>query len=338
MARLQLQFIHERLYWFPHWRFHTCLDIWCILTYSTALRTKLNSSSVLDLPSDFLSTPFGAALRPTIDNMYRRPVPGAAPTPATIQPTPQAAQAAMAASPNPDLAATLLQAVASQAMSNGMGSSSSSYGANGSSTPSTQTLASPIHICTNTASFHNILKTHKAVIAFFTSATCGPCRMIEPTFEQLAHERTRAGDTGGGSGVAFVKVDLGVGMSRTVGAEYSVRVTPTFIFFRDGSKASLCHLLLPMAYADNLYLMQTHEMKGADRGEFTSQIDLLLWEAFPRMFNKFNYPLTTPLTFVLQHTLTPKYPSPPWTRSPQILSFSSRSLLSTPSHPNSARS
>ncbi|KAJ8474075.1 hypothetical protein ONZ51_g7460 [Trametes cubensis] len=33
-------------------------------------------SWIKDLPSDFLSTPFGAALRPTIDAMFRRPVPG----------------------------------------------------------------------------------------------------------------------------------------------------------------------------------------------------------------------------------------------------------------------
>ncbi|KAH8104592.1 DUF862-domain-containing protein [Cristinia sonorae] len=214
-------------------------------------------SWISDLPSDFLSTPFGAALRPTIDNMYRRPVPGAAPTPATVQPSAQAAAAAAAASPNPQLAASLLQAVASQAMANGFPSAST----NGTSTPSTQTVASPIHICTNTASFHNVLKTHKAVIAFFTSETCPPCRMIEPLFEQLAWNRTKTSGAGGGAGVAFIKVDLGVGMGNAVAGEYGVRVTPTFIFFKDGQK--------------------THELKGADKAEFTSQVDLLLWESFP---------------------------------------------------------
>ena len=60
--------------------------------------------------------------------------------------------------------------------------------------------------------------------------------MIEPVFEQLAHERTKAAGVGGGGGVAFVKIDLGVGMSNMVGGEYGVRVTPTFIFFKDGNK------------------------------------------------------------------------------------------------------
>jgi len=64
---------------------------------------------------------------------------------------------------------------------------------------------------------------------------------------------------GGVGGVAFVKVDLAMGNS--VGAEYGVRVTPTFIFFKDGSK--------------------THELKGPDQAEFRSQVDLLLWDAFP---------------------------------------------------------
>ena len=60
--------------------------------------------------------------------------------------------------------------------------------------------------------------------------------MIEPTFERLAHEKTQTAGVGGGGGVAFVKVDLGAGMGHAVAAEYAVRVTPTFIFFRDGNK------------------------------------------------------------------------------------------------------
>lgn len=190
-----------------------------------------------DLPSDFLSTPFGAALRPTIDAMFRRPLPGAAPTAPIIQP--QAAAAAAAASPDPALASTLLQAVANQAFS----AQSATSAANAlqtprTSTPSTAATAGSIHICTNQASFHNVLKTHRAVISFFTSQTCPPCRMIEPVFERIAHERTEAAGIGGGGGIAFVKVDLGTGMANMLAGEYGVRATPTFIFFRDGTKVS----------------------------------------------------------------------------------------------------
>ena len=193
-----------------------------------------------DLPSDFLSTPFGAALRPTIDNMFRRPVPGAAPTPATMQPSPAAAQAAVNASPNPALAASLLQAVANQAFSpststpNGAGPSLSvPVPAQPQTSSSANTVSAPVHICTNPSSFHSLLSAHRAVVAMFTSATCGPCRMIEPVFEDLAWAKTHGL---GKDRVAFVKIDMGVGMGGQVAAECGIRVTPTFLFFLDGQK------------------------------------------------------------------------------------------------------
>ncbi|GJE88311.1 PPPDE putative peptidase domain-containing protein [Phanerochaete sordida] len=217
---------------------------------------------IKDLPSDFLSTPFGAALRPTIDAMFRRPAPGTPNPP--VQPSPQAAAAAAAASPNPALASSLLQAVAAQAFAaNGAPSASAlAQSAQGvAEAASSTTTTAPVHICTNPASFHSTLKTHRAVIAFFTSQTCPPCRMIEPTFEQLAHEKTQSAVVGGGGGIAFVKVDLGAGMGNAVGAEYGVRATPTFIFFKDGNK--------------------THQMSGANAAELKTQVDLLLWDTYP---------------------------------------------------------
>lgn len=154
-----------------------------------------------DLPSDFLSTPFGAALRPTIDAMFRRPT-GLAP-PAAPGQQPRA--------PAPPAAASL----------------DSGY-----STPSTSTLAGAVHVSTNPASFRSLLDSHRAVVAFFTSATCGPCRMIEPVFEDLAHEKSR----GGAGRVAFAKVDLAVGMSGAIARQYNVSATPTFGFFLDGKR------------------------------------------------------------------------------------------------------
>ncbi|KII86619.1 hypothetical protein PLICRDRAFT_113667 [Plicaturopsis crispa FD-325 SS-3] len=190
---------------------------------------------IKDLPADFLSTPFGAALRPTIDNMYRRPAPGAAPaTPST---------AAASASPNPQLASALLQAVASRAATNPT------------PTPATQTLTAPIHLSTNPSSLRSLLHSHRALVAFFTAPdTCPPCRVIEPVFEGLAREKAR-------EGLAFSKTDLNVGMGGSVAGEWGVRVTPTFIFFLDGKKI--------------------HELKGADANELRTQVDLLLFQAFP---------------------------------------------------------
>ncbi|PPQ86324.1 hypothetical protein CVT25_005625 [Psilocybe cyanescens] len=196
-------------------------------------------SYIKDLPTDFLSTPFGAALRPTIDAMYRRPTPGPIPTPAS----------AVSASPDPQLASSILQAVASHAQGNG-------YAQAG--TRATESLASPIHIVTNPASFNGFLKSHKASVAFFTSQTCPPCRVIEPVFERLAEEK---GLHDSRNGAAFAKIDIDVGMGNALASEWNVRATPTFMFFLDGKKLD--------------------ELKGADANKLRSQIDLLLFQAFP---------------------------------------------------------
>ncbi|KIK97078.1 hypothetical protein PAXRUDRAFT_825327 [Paxillus rubicundulus Ve08.2h10] len=212
---------------------------------------------IKSLPTDFLSTPFGAALRPTIDAMFRdRPETGV-PTP------PQDPRASVSASPNPALAANLLQAIAVHARQTGSvpgASTAGPYPTPAPTSPSTPAqdapLTAPMNICTNPASFHNLLRTNRAVVAFFTSATCRPCRMIEPTFEELARNKSRAN-----GGVAFAKIDLSVGMSGAVASEYGVRVTPTFVFFSDGRKR--------------------HELKGVNAPELRTQVDLLIYDAFP---------------------------------------------------------
>ena len=89
-----------------------------------------------------------------------------------------------------------------------------------------------IHLFTNPASFRSLLGSHCAIVAMFTSATCPLCRMIEPVFEELAWTKAKAE----GQQVAFVKVDLGVGMGSVVAHEYGVVATPMFGFFLDGTK------------------------------------------------------------------------------------------------------
>ncbi|KAF5324515.1 hypothetical protein D9611_004484 [Ephemerocybe angulata] len=202
-------------------------------------------SHISDLPTDFLSTPFGAALRPTIDSMYRRGPAGAPPSQAI-----QAAQSAAASAPNnPQLAASILQAVAAQAaQANGSGGAASQ----------SHTLTAPVHIITNSPNFQSFLKSHRAAVGFFTSQTCPPCRMIEPVFERLADEKGMRADR---DGAGFAKIDLGVGMGNQLAGQYGVRATPTFIFFLDGKKVA--------------------EVKGADAGELRTQIDLLLFQAYP---------------------------------------------------------
>ncbi|RXW24882.1 hypothetical protein EST38_g925 [Candolleomyces aberdarensis] len=196
-----------------------------------------------DLPTDFLSTPFGAALRPTIDALSRRPPAGATPQVA------QGSQAAGTAAPNPQLAASILQSVAAQAQA-GPGTASRP--------PVHHPITGPIHVTTNSASFDAFLKSHKAAVAFFTSQTCPPCRMIEPIFERLADEKGIREDK---NGAGFAKVDLGVGMGNRLAGQYGVRATPTFIFFLDGKKVE--------------------ELRGADANELRTQVDILLFQAYP---------------------------------------------------------
>ncbi|KAG8930703.1 hypothetical protein FRC02_003758 [Tulasnella sp. 418] len=168
---------------------------------------------IKDLPSDFLSTPFGASLRPTIDNMFRRPVTPAVGAPAPAPVTTPLASASTAA-----------------------------------------TLTSPVQFSTNLSSFHSILSSHKAVVAFFTSDTCAPCRMISPVFRQLAEEK--AGDS-----IAFVEVNGSVGFSASISQEFRISATPTFLFFLNGTK--------------------TNELKGVNAPELRTQVELLLFDAFP---------------------------------------------------------
>ncbi|KAF7365360.1 hypothetical protein MVEN_00408000 [Mycena venus] len=197
-------------------------------------------SFVKDLPTDFLSTPFGAALRPTIDAMYRRPTPGA---PAVAPPP-----------PNQPVAASLLQAVASQAQASPSNSPASPLTA-------TESLAGSLHPCTNSASFHALLRTHRVVVAFFTDPQeCPPCRVIAPLFDQLAAEKGIRAATGG-RGAAFTKIDLRVGAGQILGLEWGISTTPTFMFFLDGTKIA--------------------ELKGVDAGELKAQVDLLLFQAYP---------------------------------------------------------
>ncbi|KAI5122453.1 hypothetical protein M0805_008764 [Coniferiporia weirii] len=205
-------------------------------------------SWIKDLPSDFLSTPFGAALRPTIDQMFRRPAPGAAPSP---QPY------------NQPLASSLLQSVAAQATAPGSApggylptpaTTPAPLISTGVTQPAAATVAAPLQICSNLQHFRNVLSSHRAVAAFFTSRTCLPCKIVEPVFENLASDKAS-------KGMAFMKIDLSGMLGGDVASAYGVRATPTFLFFLDGQKIS--------------------EIKGADVAELRSQVDLLIFQAFP---------------------------------------------------------
>ncbi|KAF9283536.1 hypothetical protein BGZ68_005277 [Mortierella alpina] len=96
-----------------------------------------------------------------------------------------------------------------------------------------------------------IIQDNPATVVYFTSASCPPCRVIAPIYEELVQAK--------GGKIKGVKVD--VGMAQAIGRQYEIRSTPTFMFFLRGTKFS--------------------QFSGADQAELRSSIDLLIYSAHP---------------------------------------------------------
>jgi thiol-disulfide isomerase/thioredoxin len=63
-------------------------------------------------------------------------------------------------------------------------------------------------------------------VIFFTSSTCGPCKMLYPTYDELA---VNAGDKS-----VLIKVDIN--FARDIASKYGIRATPTIMTFLKGEK------------------------------------------------------------------------------------------------------
>lgn len=114
----------------------------------------------------------------------------------------------------------------------------------------------PVQIANTAAAVDGFISSYKAVIVFFTSASCPPCRMIKPDFENLIREKN-----GDSEQIRIFGVIMDTSMAPDA-AKYGIRATPTFQLFLNGQKYS--------------------EFKGANYAELKSQVDILLFEAFPR--------------------------------------------------------
>ncbi|KAL5343226.1 thioredoxin [Aspergillus crustosus] len=88
-------------------------------------------------------------------------------------------------------------------------------------------------------------------VIFFTSATCPPCKMLYPLYDELAEEA--------GPKAILIKVDISV--ARDVGMRYNVRATPTLMTFLRGEKLD--------------------QWSGADAGKLRGNVRLLLEMAHP---------------------------------------------------------
>ena len=91
----------------------------------------------------------------------------------------------------------------------------------------------------------------KCAVIFFTSATCPPCKLVYPAYDELA-------ETAGNKAV-LIKVDLSE--SNEIGSKYQIRVTPTFWSFLKGEKES--------------------EWTGASESQLRGNVNLLIQMANP---------------------------------------------------------
>ncbi|KAF3483407.1 thioredoxin [Arthroderma uncinatum] len=88
-------------------------------------------------------------------------------------------------------------------------------------------------------------------VIFFTSATCPPCKIVYPAYDQLAEE---AGDK-----AVLIKVDIS--KAYDVSSHYQVRATPTFITYLKGKRES--------------------EWSGANEATLKGNVRLLIQMAWP---------------------------------------------------------
>ena len=88
-------------------------------------------------------------------------------------------------------------------------------------------------------------------VIFFTSATCPPCKIVYPAYDELAAEA--------GNKAILVKVDLTEAYE--IGAKYQVRATPTFMSFLKGEKEN--------------------EWVGANESQLRGNVRLLIQMAHP---------------------------------------------------------
>ena len=92
---------------------------------------------------------------------------------------------------------------------------------------------------------------NSCAVIFFTSATCPPCKLVYPVFDDLAAEA--------GHKAVLIKVDLA--QAYEVGSRYNVRVTPSFTTFLKGK--------------------MENEWSGANEAQLKTNVRLLLQMAAP---------------------------------------------------------
>ncbi|MCJ1415598.1 hypothetical protein MMC32_001930 [Xylographa parallela] len=157
---------------------------------------------ITSLPQTVLNTPFGQMLKPQLDHAMRGMT--QAPVPKSSIPPP-------------------ISAKATSSMNGSIPNASAYTNGDG-----LQPHGGIVHNVTRLQELDALLKSAESLCAviFFTSATCPPCKICYPAYEELAIEA--------GSKAVLIKIDLSQAFE--VGSKYKVRVTPTFMTFLHGEK------------------------------------------------------------------------------------------------------
>ena len=182
---------------------------------------------ITSLPQTVLNTPFGQMLKPQLDNAMR----GITQAPVPPNNVPRAA-----AQPQPTTTGLSSRPQTSMDVSQ-----------------KKEDIPGVVYKPTRLKQLDELLASAKdsCAVIFFTSATCPPCKLVYPAYDELAAEA--------GSKAVLVKVDLTDAYE--IGAKYQVRVTPTFMTFVKGEKES--------------------EWSGANEAQLRGNVRLLIQMAHP---------------------------------------------------------
>ncbi|KAL8712151.1 MAG: hypothetical protein Q9220_003585 [cf. Caloplaca sp. 1 TL-2023] len=184
---------------------------------------------ITSLPQTVLNTPFGQMLKPQLDQAMRG-VTQAPTAPAMIPPQYSRNGAAGAPITSP---------------MNGHNSSNA--------TKPNMHESGKVQHPTTLKQLDSLLESaqNSCAVIFFTSATCPPCKLVYPAYDELAAE----------AGVKAVLIKVDLSEAHEIGSKYQVRATPTFMTFVNGEKEN--------------------EWAGANEGQLRGNIRLLVQMAHP---------------------------------------------------------
>jgi desumoylating isopeptidase 1 len=210
--------------------------------------------TIRTLPQRFLETPIGQMLKGQIDQSMR-----------SMTQAPDA-DMSMANRPpsvlsNGALPPNRVEKPASAPIRNGIHGASQSLGR--------------VHNATTIQEIQSLLDSasKSCAVIFFTSATCAPCKIVYPAYDELAAEA--------GHRAVLMKVDLN--QAYAVSSKYQVRATPTFMTFLKGEKEN--------------------EWSGANEAQLRGNVQLLVQMAWPVHPHRslrlptFQRKITEPVTF-----------------------------------------